>query len=72
MNNKAQTTIFTMLFWIIIFVLLLGAGFGYFIMQMTGLALSFGSLSGIEAFLVATLPLFIILAFIIAVIWWSR
>lgn len=71
-NNKRGQTIFTTIFYIIIFVLLIGGGLGYFVITLSGIALDSSGISGVEAFFIANLILWIILAFILAVMWWTR
>lgn len=70
MNSRGQT-IFTFTFWIIIFVLLLAGGLGYFITQMSSVAITNSGLSGIEGFILANFLLFILLGFIIAILWYA-
>jgi hypothetical protein len=70
--NKKGQTVFTVVFWIIIFFLVMAAGLGTFITIMVGMSIDLGGLTGLEAFLVGNLLLFILLAFILAVMWWSR
>jgi hypothetical protein len=72
LNKHAQTSPFLLVFWVILFFLLMGAGLGYFVTQTVGVAFSFGSLTGVEAFIIANLVLWFVLAFIMAVMWWSR
>jgi hypothetical protein len=64
--------IFQVTFWVIFFFLLMGAGFGYFIQTGVSTSMSFGNISGLEAFILANLVLWIVLGFIVAIIWWSR
>jgi hypothetical protein len=71
MNKKGQS-VFTVVFLIIIFFLIMAAGLGTFVTTMVGISIDTGGLTGLEAFLVGNLLLFILLAFIIAVMWWSR
>lgn len=72
MFNKKAQTIFSTVFYIIIFLLLLGAGLGYFIVVMSGIAIQSSGIGGIEAFFIANLILWIILGFVLAVMWWTR
>lgn len=70
--RKGQSSgIFSIVFWIVIFLLLLGSGLGLFIINMSGLAITMGSLSGFEAFMIGNLILWIIIAFIIAALYWG-
>jgi hypothetical protein len=50
----------------------MGAGLGYFVTTGIGVAFSFGSLTGLEAFVIANLILWFVLAFILSVMWWSK
>lgn len=72
MNKTAQVSIFTLIFYAIIFIILLAGGLGYVINVMVGVAINNGSLTGLEAFMIANLILWFIIAFIIALFWWSR
>lgn len=71
MNKKGQS-IFTIIFIIIVFVILLGLGIAPIVNFMSGLAVSLGGLTGLEAFIIANLLLWIIIAFIIWAIWSTR
>lgn len=71
MNNRGQTA-FDLIFIVIVFFLLLGGGLGYFINSVVGVSMGSGAFSGIEAFFISNWLLWIILAFILAVLWRAR
>lgn len=64
-------SIFTILFLAIIFFLFLAGGLGYFITQMSAIAVDQGALGGIEGFIIGNWIFFIIMGFAIAIIWWA-
>lgn len=70
--KKAQVNIFTMIFIIVIFFLLLAGGLGYIVNTMVGVAMTTPELTGIEAFFINNLMLWFILGFVIWVLWSMR
>lgn len=68
-NNHGQVLMFRVLFISIIFVLLLATGLGKFITTVSGLAVSTAGLTGIEAFFLDNLLLWILFAFTIWILW---
>lgn len=74
MNKKGQGNvgIFTVVFIAIIFLLVMAAGLGKFVLDFSNLAVVLGGLSGLEAFFVANLLLWVFIAFVLAVLYWSR
>lgn len=74
MNKKAQVgmSIFTILFIILIFIIVFSGALAPFIQTLVPIAINNGSLTGIEAFLVANLGLWVLLVFVVAIMWWTR
>jgi hypothetical protein len=70
MKKRAQANIFVIIVWLIIILLVLGSGLGFFVNTMSGVALDSG-LTGIEAFFISNLILWFIVGIIIAVLWWG-
>ena len=71
-NKKSQSNPFVIVLFIILFILIMGAGLGSFINTSLGVAMGLSNLTGFEAFLLGNLMLWFVLIFIIAVLWWSR
>lgn len=71
MNRKAQS-IFTIAFIMLVFVIILALALAPIITTTTGIAVTAGSLTGLEAFFMANLLLWVILIFIIWVLWVTR
>jgi hypothetical protein len=70
--RRAQASIFTIVFIVIVFVIILAVALAPFITTTTSMAVSYGSMSGIEAFILDNLLLWVILIFIIWVLWATR
>ena len=71
-NKKSQSNPFVIVLFIILYILIMGAGLGSFINTSLGVAMGLSNLTGFEAFLLGNLMLWFVLIFIIAVLWWSR
>jgi hypothetical protein len=72
MNTKGQLSIFSIVFIIIIFAIILGLGLAPVVNLFTNLSISLGGLTGLEAFLIGNLLLWIIVIFIIWALWSTR
>lgn len=68
-SNRAQMNIFYVFFTVIIFFLIMGAGFGKMINTTLGIAVNDNHITGIEGFVIDNLLLFIILIFILWILW---
>lgn len=71
-DRKGQASIFTIVFIIIVFVIILALALAPFITTTTSIAVTNGSLTGLEAFLIDNFILWVILIFIIWVLWATR
>ena len=72
MQKKAQLSIFSIIFIIIVFVIILAVALSPFITTVSSIAVSAGGLTGLEAFLIANLLLWVIIIFMIWVLWVSQ
>lgn len=71
-NNRGQASIFTILFIVLIFIILLALALAPFITTTSSIAVQLGGLNGLEAFLIGNMLLWIIIIFIIWVLWVTR
>lgn len=72
MSNKKGQSIFTIAFIMLIFVIILALALAPFITTTTQIAVQQGALTGLEAFFMANLLLWVIVIFIIWVLWVTR
>jgi len=72
LNYRGQASIFTVVTIIILFVILLGLALAPIISTTSSVAVSVSGLTGLEAFMISNLLLWVILIFIIWAIWVTR
>lgn len=74
MNGKRgqnSPSVFTIIVFVIIFIMLMGSGLGYFLSSSIAIAVNSGVLSGMELALYMLLPVFIVFFFGVAVLFWG-
>jgi hypothetical protein len=72
MNKRGQASIFTILFIVLIFIILLALALAPFITTTSAIAVQLGGLTGLEAFMIGNLLLWVIIIFIIWILWVTR
>lgn len=72
MNRRGQLSVFSVVFIILIFVIILAIALAPFITTTSEIAISYGSLSGLEAFVIGNMLLWVIIIFIIWILWSTR
>lgn len=72
LNSSKGQSIFTVLFIVLIFILIMALALAPFITTVSGIAINLGGLTGLEAFMIGNLLLWIIIIFIIWVLWSTR